>query len=102
MPRPRKQKPVDLYARLEDVLQRAYDQAASGKGHERHAQGMPFDRQPMQLISELINSPEGMRYQAIKKVQEAARLDHGHQVHEILGAINYLAGLVIYLENHEE
>jgi len=90
--------PVLDYVRLSDVLGRAYDQAARGKGAERHGQGKPFHEQPMQTISELLNSTEGMRYQVIKKVQEAARLDKDHQIHELLGAINYIAGIVIYLE----
>jgi len=91
------------YDRLDAVLKRAYDQAAIGKGAERHAQGKPFHEQPMQVISDLIDSPNGMRYQAIKKIQESARLPTSErQVHELLGAINYLAGLVIYIERHAD
>ncbi len=89
---------LQRYDSLTNVLDRAFDQAARGKGDERHAQGASFDDQPMQIISGLINSAEGMRFQAIKKLQEGARLDDAHQVHELLGAINYIAGIVIYLE----
>lgn len=103
---PHKKTPADqnakLYASLHDVLERAYKQASVGKGHERHAQGLPFDEQPMQLISNLIDSPEGMRYQAVKKIQEAARLAPDHQTHELLGAINYIAGIIIYNEKRHK
>ena len=36
------------YESLAQVLQEAYDQAARGKGAERHANDLPFDQQPMQ------------------------------------------------------
>jgi len=87
------------YKSLSDVLERAYQQAAHGKGRERHAQVQPFDKQPMQTISQLVGSCDGLRYQAIKKIQEAARLDHDSAVRELLGAINYIAGAIIYMES---
>ena len=94
-------RPERNYRTLHGVLKRAYDQAATGKGRERHGGGKPFEEQPMQTISELIESPEGMRYQAIKKIRESARLEHDAQIAELLGAINYIAGLIVYLERHE-
>ena len=36
------------YEKLAAVLARAYDQAAIGKGKERHANGKAFHLQPMQ------------------------------------------------------
>jgi len=39
------------YESLAQVLQEAYDQAARGKGAERHANDLPFDQQPMQQIA---------------------------------------------------
>lgn len=86
------------YEALESVLNRAFEQAAHGKGKERHACGRPFTEQPMQTISELLGSSIGLQYQAIKKVQESNRLERGAQVRELLGAINYIAGAVIFLE----
>jgi hypothetical protein len=89
------------YETLADVLARAYDQAARGKGKERHAQDLPFDQQPMQTISQLVGSADGLRYQAIKKIQEAPRLSHDAGVRELLGAIVYLAGAIIHQEQRK-
>lgn len=85
------------YESLADVLQRALDQAQSGKGAERHANSLPFDKQPMQTIAAQV----GVGFltgQAIKKTQEGQTLPAGRDVAELLGAINYLAGAVIFLE----
>lgn len=86
------------YESLASVLCRAFDQAAKGKGAARHACARPFDRQPMQSISALVGSSDGLAYQAIKKIQESQRLDKDARVRELLGAINYVAGIIIYLE----
>lgn len=85
------------YAYLESVLDAALHQAAAGKGKERHACDRPFDQQPMQLISDLLQSTDGMAYQAIKKIQEAARMDYEPAIRELLGSINYTAGAIIKL-----
>ncbi len=85
------------YEKLADVLQRAYDQASAGKGKERHAGDLPFHEQPMQQIGDLVG--EGfMLGQAIKKLQESQRLPAGRAIAERLGAINYIAGSIIFLE----
>lgn len=92
---------VPGYESLASVLHRAYSQAASGKGAERHAQGQPFDQQPMQQLIAL----HGLGFatgQAGKKSQEALRLPRDRAVAELLGAINYLAGAVIALERQSE
>ena len=90
------------YSSLKDVLDRAYAQAAVGKGKERHAQGQPFEEQPMQTISKLIGSSDGMRYQAIKKIQEAGRMgEQERRTAELLGAINYIAGIIIFEEKSD-
>ena len=86
------------YRMLRDVLDRAYAQAAHGKGAERHGQDMPFEDQPMQHLIQLYG-PGFALGQAAKKAQEAQRLPKARAVAELLGAINYLAGTVIYLEN---
>lgn len=90
---------VTGYEALEGVLARAYEQAASGKGAERHAQAQaqPFDEQPMQKLIDLYG-PGFALGQAAKKGQEAMRMDTPAAVRELLGAINYLAGTVIHLE----
>lgn len=85
------------YESLADVLERAFDQAANGKGNDRHAQGQPFDQQPMQLLIKLYG-PGFALGQAAKKAQESQRLPYERAVAELLGAINYLAGAVISLD----
>lgn len=92
---------VPGYERLRGVLLDAFNQAAIGKGAVRHACGAPFHEQPMQVISELLNTPDGLRYQAIKKIQESCRMDRDAAIRELLGAINYIAGVVIYLEKKD-
>lgn len=85
------------YETLAAVLACALDQAAEGKGKERHAQSdTPFHKQPMCEIARMV----GVGYQtgqAMKKTQEAMRLPAGKDEAELLGAINYLAGAVIIL-----
>lgn len=92
---------VPGYEPLAGVLHRAYAQAAAGKGAERHAQGQPFDQQPMQDLIRLYGLGFALG-QAAKKAQEAQRLPRDRAVTELLGAINYLAGAVIALERRPE
>lgn len=85
------------YDSLAVVLKRAFDQASAGKGRERHANALPFDQQPMQMIAKR----RGVGFllgQADKKSEEAMGLPPGRDVAELLGAIVYLAGAVIFLE----
>lgn len=90
---------VPGYECLREVLQRAYDQAARGKGAERHAQDQPFDQQPMQKLIELYGVGFALG-QAGKKMQESQRLKRDPAIRELLGAINYIAGAVIHLEKN--
>lgn len=88
------------YEQLVAVLQDAHNQAAHGKGKERHANNLPFDEQRMQSISKLINSPKGLEFQAIKKLTEGMQFDDvARREKELLGAINYIAGIIIYYRN---
>lgn len=90
------------YARLQAVLDAAYQQASAGKGAVRHANGLPFEEQRMISISRLLKSERGMAYQVCKKVAEGLDLPtHDARVKELLGAINYIAGIVVYLEDVE-
>ena len=86
------------YESLGRVLQAALMQAAQGKGHERHANGLPFDKQPMQTINREHGSVDGFLFQARKKSVEAKGLPFGRAQAEVLGAINYLAGMHIALD----
>lgn len=89
------------YDSLAGVLLMAFNQASAGKGRERHANGLPFDQQPMTAINELLGSSDGYVYQAIKKAVEAKRLPPARAIAELLGAINYLAGAVLHIQRHQ-
>ncbi len=86
------------YECLANVLQMAYNQAAVGKGVERHAAvGEPFADQVMQVGAAKFGTG-ALLFQAFKKSEESQRLPHDRAVNELLGAIVYLAGAVIALE----
>ncbi len=92
------------YEALAEVFAAAMEQTAAGKGLDRHANGLPFDRQPMIEISKMVGVgfPLG---QAQKKAQEAALLASAGEAAkaraEILGAINYLAGAFIVIRESD-
>lgn len=98
---PQKLFPAAGYERLANVLIRAHDQAAYGKGKERHANGKPFHLQPIQDLIRL----HGVGFatgQASKKASEALGLPTPErQIAEILGAMVYLAGAIIAIEDGE-
>lgn len=87
------------YEKLRDVLLRAFNDAARGKGEVRHAdEGVAFEEQNMQQLIKLY----GLGFatgQAAKKSREALRLSNDAAVRELLGAINYLAGAIIHIES---
>jgi len=89
------------YAPLAYVLHEAYDQAAKGKGHERHADGKAFVDQPIFEIARMLHGIDGQTFQIMKKAQEAARMvrngQHDAAVRELLGAINYAAAAVLHI-----
>ena len=84
------------YGRLDAVLKRASDQASTGKGSERHADGQSFEEQPIMWIEREFRSFQ--LGQAVKKIHESQRLAPEAAARELLGAINYLAAKVIALE----
>lgn len=88
------------YEGLQNVLSQALAQAAAGKGMQRHARGRVFENQPIMMISELLQTPDGLRYQAIKKIQESQRMPTDRAVNELLGAINYIAATIMYIQRH--
>lgn len=96
------------YEALQMVFQMAYEQASGGKGKERHASNglvsRPFHGQPMQTESDELGHLGGLVYQVRKKTREAASLPTDERrIAEWLGAINYLAGCVIWtLRNPQE
>lgn len=89
------------FKRLDDVLMDAYKQAAYGKGVERHGFKTPFHKQPMQDLARL-HGVGFLTGQASKKAQEAIRMpEKDRKIHELLGAINYLAGAIVYIQDSE-
>lgn len=89
-----------MYQPLHETLRAAYQQAASGKGRDRHANGKPFLDQPIMEIGRMV----GVGYQtgqAMKKAQEAGGMMNRGQYDaaraELLGAINYLAAAYILI-----
>jgi hypothetical protein len=95
----------DPYRNLERVLLEAKDQAASGKGKERHATDEPYEQQPIMAITRrFIGNPAGpLLYQTVKKTYETTRLlkmDNGFEraIAELRGAINYAAAGILLLE----
>ena len=85
------------YHDLFDVLRDALDQAQNGKGEERHGNGLSFTGQPALTITRAVGLgfPLG---QAMKKIQECQRMDPDAAKRELLGAINYLAAAVLFLD----
>lgn len=88
---------VPGYEPLMAVLVEAFNQAAHGKGKDRHADSKPFDQQPMQDLIRLYG-PGFALGQAAKKMQESQRLPYGRDRAELLGAIVYCAGAIIALD----
>ena len=87
------------YASLAAVLNRALEQAARGKGMERHATTEPFERQPIVQTGQWLNSTHPYIGQVVKKAFESARLPPEHAIQEWLGIIVNAAAAVIVLES---
>jgi hypothetical protein len=85
------------YSDLFEVLRDALEEAQEGKGAVRHGNGMSFTDQPALTITRAVGLgfPLG---QAMKKIQESQRMDTDAAKRELLGAINYLAAAVLFLD----
>ncbi|CAA2140422.1 hypothetical protein [Hyphomicrobium sp. ghe19] len=92
------------YDVLVSVLKDAHAQASRGKGKERHANGRPFERQPIMELGRMYG-PGFAAGQAAKKAQEAmgmvARGERDAAAFELLGAINYLAACVMLIRENQ-
>ena len=94
-------KELTNYRELDRVLTEAAEQAAVGKGKERHAEeGEPFEKQQICEIGRRLrgNPAAGPLFQAVKKVYESGRLDAGPAIAELRGAINYIAAAILIIE----
>lgn len=85
------------YSDLFEVLRDALEEAQEGKGAVRHGNGLSFTDQPALTITRSVGLgfPLG---QAMKKIQESQRMDPDAAKRELLGAINYLAAAVLFLD----
>jgi hypothetical protein len=92
---------VPGYDDLFHVLALAYDQAARGKGKERHANNKPFAQQPLFDLANKF-STGFLLGQAAKKLEESMGLTYGSDVKELLGAIVYTAAAIMHLEMEAE
>lgn len=89
------------YESLHSVLTEALEQAQAGKGKDRHADGQPFEGQPIMWIADSFG--EGYQLgQAVKKLHESQRLPKERAIAERLGAINYIAASILRLKGTDE
>jgi len=89
------------YTSLQRILDKAFEQASAGKGKERHAtEGEPFEKQQIVEIGKRLkdNPAAGPLFQAVKKIYESGRLDDERGIHELYGAINYIAAAILMRE----
>lgn len=104
---------------FENVLNKAYDQVATGKGKIRHGLTKEFSEQPWRFISDTVG-PEFLIGQAVKKLMElkthklnediANEEQELHQAYvssekwmtDALGAIVYTVMAVMYKEHQLE
>lgn len=93
------------YASLRAILDEAYEQAATGKGHERHSGGKAFTKQPILEIARMLSGIDGHAYQIMKKAQEAARMERNgakdSAIRELYGIINYAAAAVLLIREQK-
>ena len=90
----------DGYHPLMTILHRALHQAQDGNGHKRHANGLPFDQQPIMQITRRHGAGFALG-QIEKKTDEAGgmigRKEFVAAEQELLGAINYAAAAILWL-----
>ena len=92
----------ESYAKLGHVLKQAYDQAATGKGKDRHVkhEAQAFEHQPICSLQRIYGSGYAFG-QVGKKMEESMRMDTKAAVAELYGAIIYIAAAIIVLEEGE-
>ncbi|RPH88529.1 MAG: hypothetical protein EHM66_00545 [Deltaproteobacteria bacterium] len=91
------------YKALRDVFEAAIHQAADGKGKTRHAgEYEAFEDQQICQIPRWLGSIDGPLFQAVKKCLEVNRISTTEaKIHELLGALNYIAAAIIVLKGAE-
>ena len=104
-PVPKKEAPVPKPAPFSDLrktLDGAFEQAASGKGAERHGNGKPWREQPIFKIAEK-HGTGFLSGQAAKKLEESLGLPTKEaKIRELRGVINYVAALIQMIEEEPD
>ena len=95
----RSKKDRDDYLPLLLTFLGALEQAAYGKGRERHANDLPFTEQPILTMARMLDSDAGLAQQVIKKTIEArGLLTKEARIKELRGAMVYAAAMVLFEE----
>lgn len=77
----------------------ALEQAAYGKGRERHANDLPFIEQPILTMAHMLDSDAGLAQQVIKKTIEARTLPtKAARISELRGTLVYAAAMILFEE----
>lgn len=89
----------DDYLPLLRTFLGALEQAAYGKGRERHANDLPFVEQPILTMARMLDSDAGLAQQVIKKTVEARSLPTKKaRINELRGALVYAAAMILFEE----
>ncbi|HGH0736976.1 TPA: hypothetical protein ACJHHA_005535 [Klebsiella pneumoniae] len=95
----RSKKDRDDYLPLLRTFLGALEQAAYGKGRERHANDLPFVEQPILTMARMLDSDAGLAQQVIKKTIEARSLpSKTARINELRGTLVYAAAMILFEE----
>ena len=95
----RSKKDRDDYLPLLRTFMGALEQAAYGKGRERHANDLPFIEQPILTMAHMLDSDAGLAQQVIKKTVEARSLPTKQaRINELRGTLVYAAAMILFEE----
>lgn len=95
----RSKKDRDDYLPLLRTFLGALEQAAYGKGRERHANDLPFVEQPILTMAHMLDSDAGLAQQVIKKTVEARSLPTKKaRINELRGTLVYAAAMILFEE----
>lgn len=93
------EKDRDDYLPLLRTFLGALEQAAYGKGRERHANDLPFIEQPILTMAHMLDSDAGLAQQVIKKTVEARSLPTKKaRINELRGTLVYAAAMILFEE----
>lgn len=89
------------YHPLATTLLGAFEQAAMGKGKERHANDLPFVDQKILRLPAQQGHPGGLIYQVAKKALESERMAPDARIRELNGVIVYASAAIIFTEGQQ-